>query len=81
VVPQIDCGSPPDTVVRWLTGSSDKPKDPVVWRSDRTFDPIEDYKLDMRVSGRYLSYRVEVTGSEPFKFSGFDAEVVSYSHR
>lgn len=81
VVPQIDCGPPPNTTVRWLTGSSDKPKDPVVWRSDRLFDPNGDYKIDMRVSGRYLSYRVEITGSEPFKFSGFDAEVVSYSHR
>lgn len=77
IVPQIESSIP----VRWRTGSADKPNDAPVWYSDREFDPHNDYKIDLRVAGRYLAYRVDVEGSEQFKFSAFDADVAPLSHR
>jgi hypothetical protein len=80
IVPQMDYEDGVNTI-RWRVGAFDKPKDPTVWYSDQEYSPLVDYKLDMRVGGRYLSYRVDIKGIEPFRFGGFDAEVVALSHR
>jgi hypothetical protein len=69
------------TAIRWRMGSADKPKDATVWYSDQAFDPNSDIALDMRVTGRFLSYRMDVTGAENFKLSGFDASVKTISRR
>jgi len=65
----------------WKVGSADLPNNPVVWYSTQTFYPSSDYKLDMRVAGRYLAYRVSTTALENFKFSGFDVDVQQLSRR
>lgn len=80
----IDCMFPlveSANAVRWLVGAADKPNDNPVWYSDRIFDPSADYKLDMRVSGRFLAYRIEMPGPLNFRLSGFDAEVKAVSRR
>lgn len=65
----------------WKVGSADLPNNPVVWYSTQTFFPAQDYKLDMKVAGRYLAYRVSTTALENFKFSGFDVDVQQISRR
>ena len=62
-------------------GASDFPNDTVTWYSDQQFYPNTDYKVDMRVSGRYLAYRFEFEGPENFSISGFDAELKEISRR
>jgi hypothetical protein len=67
--------------ITWQVGSNDLPSQAVVWRSVSSYRPDEDYKIDMKVSGRYLAYRVAMTDVRNFKLSGFDAEVVGTSRR
>lgn len=53
-----------------------------------TFDTASDitwtsgtYKIDTREGGRYLAYKLSVAANTDFKFSGFDADVVSTGRR
>ena len=65
----------------WEVGSTDLPNGAVVYRTSSDFYPETDYKIDTRVSGRYLAYKITTTSLENFRFSGFDAEVTSLSKR
>jgi hypothetical protein len=80
IVPQaaFDAGS---GVFIWEVGSSDLPNGPVVYRTSSVFNPNTDYKIDTRVSGRYLAYKVTSESLENFKISGFDSEITSLSKR
>jgi hypothetical protein len=62
-------------------GSSDLPEQTPNYRSKATFNPSSDYKLDMMVSGRYLSYKVSTPSISNFQISGMDVEVKSLSRR
>ena len=66
---------------RWDIGSADLPNNPVVYRNTIIFNPSTDYKIDTKVSGRYLAYKVTSESLEDFRFVGFDAEIVSTSKR
>lgn len=68
-------------VLNWQFGSNDMPNSSVIWRSQAYFDPVTDYKIDTRVSGRYLAYQVYTDSINNFEFSGFDSEIVSTSKR
>lgn len=70
-----------DASFRWEVGSADLPNNPVVYRTTAQFNPSTDYKVDTKVSGRYLAYKVTSTSLEDFRLIGFDAEVVSTSKR
>ena len=70
-----------DASFKWDIGSADLPNNPVVYRSTSYFNPSTDYKVDTKVSGRYLAYRVTSSSLEDFRLIGFDAEVVSTSKR
>ena len=70
-----------DDSFEWDFGSADLPNGTVVYRSSVTFTPSVDYKIDTKVSGRYLAYRVTSNSLENFRITGFDAEVVSTSRR
>lgn len=70
-----------DATFTWEVGSADLPNNPVIYRSTASFNPSTDYKIDTKVSGRYLAYKVTSTSLEDFRISGFDAEVVSTSKR
>ena len=62
-------------------GATDRASDPVVWYTEYDFRPDEVERIDTRASGKYLAYRLSMNEIEDFKFSGFDAEVVSTSKR
>jgi len=80
IVPQssFDAGS---GVFKWEVGASDLPNSAVVYRTTTTFDPAVDYKIDTRVSRRYLAYKITSESLENFKISGFDSEITSLSKR
>lgn len=62
-------------------GSADKASEAIVWRTVKDFRPSDTEKIDTKASGKYLAYRLSMNDIEDFKFSGFDAEVVSTSRR
>ena len=80
IVPQASVDSS-DSSFRWQVGGADLPNAAPVWYSDQVFYPENDYKMDMRVAGRYLAYRVSTIDIENFRLSGFDAEVKQISKR
>lgn len=51
------------------------------WGASVAYDPSSSHKADTRVAGRYLGWRVEVPASNDFRFSGFDADIVTISRR
>ena len=70
-----------DATFKWEVGSADLPNNPVVYRTVTYFNPSTEYKIDTKVSGRYLAYKITSTSLEDFRLSGFDAEIVSTSKR
>lgn len=62
-------------------GATDSASTPVTWYTEYDFKPSEVERIDTRASGKYLAYRLSMNDIEDFKFSGFDAEVVSTSKR
>lgn len=80
IVPQASFNTV-DAAFRWELGSADLPNNPVVYRSLSNFNPSTEYKIDAKVSGRYLAYKITSTSLEDFRLVGFDAEVVSTSKR
>lgn len=45
------------------------------------FTGFNDYKIDTRISGRFLSYKIEVDNGEDFEFGGFDVDYVTLGRR
>lgn len=80
IIPQASVDST-ESSFRWQVGASDLPNGNPTWYSDKIFYPESDYKMDMRVAGRYLAYKVSTTDIENFRLSGFDAEVKQISRR
>lgn len=62
-------------------GAADLPSAGINYTSVQDYNPSTGYKLDMKVSGRYLGFKVSTNSISNFKFSGFDAEVKSLSRR
>lgn len=62
-------------------GSSDLTEQTPTYRASVTYNPATDYKVDMMVSGRYLSYRFSTDSISNFQLSGMDVEVKSLSKR
>lgn len=62
-------------------GAADKASDAITWYTTTNFRPDIDEAIDTRAAGKYLAYRLSMNEIEDFKFSGFDAEVVSKSRR
>lgn len=80
IVPQASFDASASTFT-WEVGSADLATSAVVYRTSTVFDPSTDYKIDTKVSGRYLAYRITSESLENFKITGFDANVVSTSKR
>jgi len=80
IVPQ--CSFDDSTgVFTFEVGSADLPKQAAVYRSSQTYNPAEDYKLDMMVAGRYLAYKVSTSSISNFQFSGMDLDLKTLSRR
>jgi hypothetical protein len=73
--PQLGIDGPRDGV-SFQFGATDVTGEQPVWSAKVSFDPAVDSKVDARVAGRYLGYRLYHTGLSDFSFSGFDARVV-----
>lgn len=80
IVPQAEFEVSPG-ILTFRIGSSDLPLQEIVWTTEYQYRPDQDYKIDTRANGRYLAYRVSLNEIENFKFSGFDADVISTSRR
>jgi len=56
-------------------GSSNTPAGAVSWGPKMGFNPVTDYKIDMRQGGRYLGVRFTTTQQIDFSIDGFDLDV------
>lgn len=74
VLPQITTVNP-DPLVLFQFGAGNIATQNPVYEVQKTFDISKDYKVDSRIAGRYLSYRMSTPTAKDFTFSGFDAEV------
>jgi hypothetical protein len=65
----------------WQLGATDLPGGPIVYSTNYTYSPDTEYKIDTKVAGRYLAYRISTSDIENFRISGFDADVLLLSKR
>ncbi len=65
----------------WEVGASDTPNGSATWYYNSIFYPDVDYKLDMKVAGRYLAYRITTESPENFFISGFETQIKEISRR
>lgn len=78
IVPQIK-GTGEVTI---RVGFSNSPQGPVTWKTAKSFNIESDYKVDTRVTGRYLALRVEsATVAGYWQLGGFDLDVEEVSER
>lgn len=62
-------------------GAADIPTATSVYEPAITFDVYNSYKVDTRISGRYLSYKVAAPTLKDFSFSGMDINVIVTGRR
>jgi hypothetical protein len=62
-------------------GAADLAPDAPAYGSSVTFDNSTDHKLDTRIAGRYLSYKVETPTIKDFTLSGMDVNIVPTGRR
>jgi hypothetical protein len=62
-------------------GAGDTPNSTPNYESTTAFNAFQDYKLDTRISGRYLSYKMTTPTDKDFTLSGMDVEVVVTGRR
>lgn len=65
----------------WQLGATDLPGGQINYVTNYDFNPATEYKIDTKVSGRYLAYKISTDDIEDFQVSGFDADVVVLSKR
>tara|TARA_X000001382_G_scaffold123507_1_gene107369 strand:+ start:7450 stop:9144 length:1695 start_codon:yes stop_codon:yes gene_type:complete len=80
VVPQIEV-SDANKNFTFSFGSSDFINGTPIYGSSITFDSGNNHKIDTRVSGRYLSYKMTVDDTKDFDFLGFDFDVLTTGRR
>ena len=62
-------------------GAADTPNATPNYGVEVSFNALTDYKVDTRMSGRYLSYKLTSDTAKDFALSGVDAEVVVTGRR
>ena len=63
-------------------GASNSPQGPVAWKTTKVFNIETDYKVDTRVTGRYLAIRVESADVAGYwDIGGFDLDIEEVSER
>lgn len=70
-----------DGVFHWELGSTDLPGGAIIYATQFDYKPDEAYRVDTKVAGRYLAYRISTNNIENFRISGFDADILVLSHR
>jgi hypothetical protein len=69
--PQLGIDGQADTV-SFQFGATDNSGSQPLWNTSQIFNPTSQNKLDVRIAGRYLAYRLQHVGLSDFAFSGFD---------
>lgn len=68
--------------VTFQVGSSSSPQGPVTWKTTKEYNVETDYKVDTRVSGRYLALRIESSSVAGYwQLGGFDLDVEEVAER
>jgi hypothetical protein len=70
-----------DGTFSFTFGAADTPNASPNYSTSVTFNALTDYKVDTRMSGRYLSYKMTSSTLKDFAFSGMDAELVVTGRR
>lgn len=65
----------------WQLGATDLPGGAIVYSTNYLYSPDTEYKIDTKVAGRYLAYKISTGDIENFRISGFDADIVVTSRR
>jgi hypothetical protein len=66
-------GTPGDTVRFWI-GVRTTQLASIQWYGPYNFTLGTDYKIDTRISGRLMDFRIEYSGTNTFRFSGMEYE-------
>jgi len=74
IYPQASTVSP-DPEIQFEFGASDLATEVSQYQSPITFNMATEYKVDTRMSGRYLSYKVSTAVPKDFTLSGFDLDL------
>ena len=74
IYPQISSPNS-DGTFNFTFGAAETPNGTPNYAATQTFDVLADYKLDSRMSGRYLSYKLESDDPKNFAFTGMDLDV------
>ena len=70
-----------DATFGFTFGAADTPNATPNYQTEVTFDSSDEYKVDTRIAGRYLSYKLTTATLKDFAFSGMDVEVVVTGRR
>lgn len=70
-----------DGTFTFQIGAADLPGGAITYSTTYTFDPKTDYKIDTKVAGRYLAYKITTNYMENFRISGFDTDIIATSKR
>jgi hypothetical protein len=62
-------------------GAADTPHATPNYGNEVTFDALTNYKVDARMAGRYLSYKMTATIDKDFSFTGMDVEITVTGRR
>lgn len=81
IYPQVSTDNTDDKIIQFAFGASDTPNQAPNYSQDANFNIETDYKIDVRAAGRYISYKLKVTGNRDFSFTGFDMDVKSTGRR
>lgn len=79
VVPQVRIRT--DIPIKFTFGANDLHGLSPEWEAPVDYYPRQDYRVDTRMSGRYLALRVDVPTPDDFSLTGFDAYVSSNGNR
>lgn len=80
ITPQISTPNA-DGNFRFTFGAATIPTSAPNYSPTVTFDALVDYKVDTRIAGRYLSYKLTSEALKDFAFSGMDVEVAVTGRR
>ena len=64
-----------DTTVNVYVGSSMSSEESIAWEGPYTFNPDEQSKVPVRVSGKYIGVKFESTGDQTWRLDGYSLDV------
>ena len=80
IYPQISTVNP-DGNFNFSFGAAATPNATPTYTTSTVFNAVDGYKVDTRMSGRYMSYKLTSNNLKDFSFSGMDFEVVNTGRR